>query len=1112
MTQEELISKFDQHPAVQKATQFIAAGEKKIHLTNTIGSGLALIIAGVKNAVEKPVVIVANDKEEAAYLHNDLETILGKSKLLFFPSSARFPYKLEKTDNANVLQRAEVLDALTQRSTPFIVVTYAEALAEKVVTKKHLKKNTLEIKTGMELSLEFLNELLFEYQFTRVDFVTQPGEFSIRGGIVDIYSYAHDTPFRIELLGNSVDSIRDFDPAEQLSLSNFKKITIVPNVQSKMILEQRQSFLAFIPSKTLLWIKDQTFAGERIEKEFEKASLAFNDLGETIDHLPPKELYMHAEEFHDQMAEFQTLHYGLHSPTQAKVIACDQKPQPHFNRNFELLSDHFKTQADSGLTNLLVAGSAKQIERLHNVFEDLEREKRFASLLFPLHEGFTDESVKLACYTDHQLFERYHRFRLKEGFTNKQQQITLKELTDLQKGDYVVHVDHGIGKFMGLKKIDVNGKMQEAIQLKYKDNDVLYVSIHSLHRIAKYTGKEGKEPSVDKIGSNNWKNLKNKTKKRIKEIAFDLIKLYAKRKAKKGHAFAPDGYMQNELEASFIYEDTPDQESTTLDVKKDMEAPYPMDRLVCGDVGFGKTEIAMRAAFKAACDGKQVAILAPTTILTLQHYKSFKERFKEFPVTVDYVNRFKSPAKTKDTLKRLEEGKVDIIIGTHRLVGKDVKFNDLGLLVIDEEQKFGVAAKDKLKTIKVNVDTLTLTATPIPRTLQFSLMNARDLSIIKTPPPNRQPVQTELHTFNEELIRDAVHYEIQRDGQVFFVHNRVQNIQEVAGLIQRVVPGARVITAHGQMDGKELEDRMMRFIEGEYDVLVATTIIESGLDISNANTIIINQAQNFGLSDLHQMRGRVGRSNRKAFCYLLAPPMSSMSDDARKRLTAITQFSDLGSGINIAMRDLDIRGAGNLLGGEQSGFMADIGLEMYQKILKEAVDELKQNEFKALFKDEKHEHVYECQFETDLEIMLPDTYVNNITERLALYKKLADLENETDLEGFTLGLIDRFGPLPEEADRLVRSMRIKWLGRKIGFEKIVLKRDKLICYFPADQEAPYFQSAAFSKVLDFMKSNSQQAELKQRNEKLSLVFTHVETINETLEILEKLVLEEAALA
>lgn len=1102
MTKEQLTQKFQTSPKVQEILSLLKSKGAQLKINGSVGSATSLIIASVIKQTTNAHLIVLNDKEEAAYLHNDLESALGKKNVLFFPSSARYPYKIEKTDNANVLQRAEVLDAITQRKSHSIIVSYAEALAEKVVTRKHLKQNTLELKQGMELSLEFINELLFEYQFERVDFVTQPGEFSIRGGIVDIYSFAHDMPFRVEFFGDEIDSIRDFDPAEQLSLKSFKKVTIVPNVQSKLLQEQRESFLNFIPPSTTFWAKDIRFTGDRIEKEFEKATTAFNQLESTVKRLPPEELYIHREKFEEELESFHSIEIGINTfYRNSTKVSFSQIPQPNFNRNFELLSENLTENAKNGIDNVIVATSPKQIERLHNVFEDLEREKHFTPIHFSLHEGFVDHELQLACYTDHQIFERFHRFRLKEGFADKQQQITLKELTDLQKGDYVVHVDHGIGRFSGLKKIDVNGKEQEAIQLIYKDNDVLFVSIHSLHRISKYTGKEGTEPKMDKIGSGSWKKLKNKTKKKVKEIAFDLIKLYAKRKAQQGFAYSPDNYLQNELEASFMYEDTPDQEKTTAEVKQDMEKSYPMDRLVCGDVGFGKTEIAMRAAFKAACDGKQVAVLAPTTILTLQHFKSFKKRYADFPVTVDYINRFKSPKKVKETLAQLKEGKVDIIIGTHRLIGKDVQFKDLGLLIIDEEQKFGVSTKDKLKTMKVNVDTLTLTATPIPRTLQFSLMNARDLSIIKTPPPNRQPVQTELHAFGEEVIRDAIAYEIQRDGQVFFVHNRVQNIMEVAGMIQRICPGVRVITAHGQLEGKDLEDRMMRFIEGEYDVLIATTIIESGLDIPNANTIIINQAQNFGLSDLHQMRGRVGRSNRKAFCYLLAPPMSSLSTDARKRLQAITQFSDLGSGINIAMRDLDIRGAGNLLGGEQSGFMADIGLEMYQKILDEAIQELKQNEFKELFKDEKVEFVSDCQLETDLEIMFPDTYINNVTERLALYKQLSSLEKDEDLKSFEAQLIDRFGPLPDQAYRLINSMRVKWLGKDIGFEKIVLKRGKLIGYFIPDQQSAYFQSPAFNLVLEYVKHNMQRCELKQKGEKLTLVFPNVTGISKAISLL-----------
>ncbi len=1093
-TKEELVQAFV-NPQLNEV--FKQKEPINLFLKGLVGSGISLVTAAVFKETRNPMLLVVNDREEGAYLFNDLENLIGENRVFFFPGSSRLPYQTERTDNANVLQRAELLSRLSDTEKHVIVVTYPEALGEKVATRKQLKQNTLEIKTGVEISIEFINELLYEYHFERVDFVSKPGEFSIRGGIVDIFSYSNDYPYRIELFGDEVDSIRTFDPASQLSQDKLKRIRIVPNIQDGELLETRENFLEFLPKHTAVLLKDETFFKDKIKTEFERAEKNFAELTGEVKHLSPSELYTKPEELEDLLFGRLVLEFGMkaHRNT-STTITYKQAPQPEFNKNFELLSANLNDNANRNFNNLIAASSAKQIERLHNIFEDLEKEQHFTPLLLPLHQGFVDLERKLACYTDHQIFERYHRFRLKEGFRDAQQQISLKELTQLQKGDYVTHVDHGVGQFAGLTRVETNGEMQEAIKLVYKDGDVLFVSIHSLHRISKYSGKEGVEPKINKLGTQAWKNLKNKTKKKIKEIAYDLIKLYAKRKAVQGFGFSPDTFLQNELEASFIYEDTPDQEKATAAVKVDMESDSPMDRLICGDVGFGKTEVAMRAAFKAATDGKQVAVLVPTTILALQHYKSFSERLKDFPVKVEYINRFRSTKKVKEVLQELKEGKVNIIIGTHRIVGKDVKFQDLGLLIIDEEQKFGVGVKDKLKTLRENVDTLTLTATPIPRTLQFSLMGARDLSVINTPPPNRQPVETELHTFNEEIIRDAINYEMARDGQVFMINNRVQNIQEVAGMIQRLVPDARVIIAHGQLDGKELEDRMLRFIDGEGDVLIATTIIESGLDIPNANTIIINNAHQFGLSDLHQMRGRVGRSNKKAFCHLLAPPLSVMTPEARKRMTAITQFSDLGSGFNIAMRDLDIRGAGNLLGGEQSGFINEIGFDMYKKILDEAMQELKENEFKDLFQEEQPVFVEDTQIETDLEINIPHDYVNNVTERLALYQELSSSKTAGQLERFSLSLKDRFGPLPNPVERLIRSMELKWLGTEIGFEKLVLKSGKMLAYFIQDQQSPYFETEAFGKVLRYMQNPSNKCVLKDRNGKLYLVMADVASVEE----------------
>ncbi|MCO6499484.1 MAG: transcription-repair coupling factor [Vicingus serpentipes] len=1085
--------------------QFKASEKSHVRLKGLVGSSSAFIANGVYQNFPVDQLFVLNDKEEAAYFFNDLEQIAGEEKVLFFPSSYRRPYEVEETDNSNILLRAEVLNALSKKSNTKLVVTYPDALSEKVVTKKNLEKNTLKIKVNDELSLDFINAIFYEYGFEREDFVVSPGQFSIRGGIVDVFSFSNDNPYRIEFFGDEISSIRTFDPITQLSIKEYQQVAILPNVQTILLKEGRVSFLEFLPKNSLVWLKDLQLATEQIQHDFEKATTAYTDKESSpLKHLQPTELFTNKEEFTQQINLRNTIEFGTQFLLPADLtIAYQQKPQPSFNKNFNLLHDDIATQKKAGFTNVLLADNSKQLERLFNIFEDIGKQLEVSSILLPIHEGFIDVDEKITCYTDHQIFNRYQRFKLKSSYNKKNEALTLKEIHGLKTGDYITHIDHGVGKFSGLEKIDVQGKTQEAIRIVYDNNDLLYVSIHSLHKISKFVGKDGTTPKVNRLGSNHWQTLKKKTKTKIKEVAFDLIKLYAERKTKKGFQFSPDTYLQNELEASFIYEDTPDQLTATQDVKKDMEADYPMDRLVCGDVGFGKTEIAIRAAFKAVTDSKQVAVLVPTTILALQHYKTFKKRLKDFPCKVDYINRFKTPKQQKETLKKLETGEIDILIGTHRIVGNDVKFKDLGLLIIDEEQKFGVSIKDKLKTIKKNVDTLTLTATPIPRTLQFSLMAARDLSNINTPPPNRQPVETKLQAFNEEVFRDAIIYETSRGGQVFVVNNRIENIQEIAGMIQRLCPDVKVLIAHGQMKGDELEQKMMAFVDGEYDVLVATTIIESGLDIPNANTIIINNANNFGLSDLHQMRGRVGRSNKKAFCYLLSPPMHNLTPEARKRLTAIEQFSDLGSGFQIAMRDLDIRGAGNLLGGEQSGFISEIGFDMYQKILQEAIDELKEKEFKEVYAEElaNKDYVRDCQLETDLEILIPDDYISNIEERLNIYRDLDNIENEEALAFYRKQLIDRFGEIPNSTEDLFNAIRLRWIAKKVGFEKMVLKQQKLIGYFIANQESPFYQSAIFTQVLQFVQANPYTCKMKERNDKLSLVFENVASIEKAIALI-----------
>ena len=1076
------------------------------YLNGIAGSQLALLAAALYKLEDRPHLLVLNDKEEAAYVYNDLQKVLPEDGVLFYPGSYRRPYDVEEVDNANILLRAEVLSHINSRKRAPLIITYPDALFERVVTRKELTGNTLQIKVGDKLGIDFLNETLFEFQFNRVDYVLEPGQFSVRGGIIDVFSFAHDEPYRIEFFDDEVESIRTFDIESQLTTKRVNKMALVPNLENKAMLESRISFFAYISSKTVIWLKSASTAFEKLNRLFEKAEEAYGKLHKDIKHAKPAELFLSGDNFFDELQNFSLLQFGSERGLRAqKEYDFGGVPQRSFNKNFELLAQTLQENTANGITNVLLCSSQQQIERFYNIFEDAGHEVQFQPILGALHEGFDDQQHKLACYTDHQIFERYQRFRLKEGY-EKKQSITLKELNSLQYGDYVTHIDHGIGKFGGLQKIENNGKVQEAIKLIYKDNDVLYVSIHALHKIAKFNSKEGTAPSLNKLGSQAWENLKKKTKRKVKEIAYDLIQLYAKRKEARGHAFAPDSYLQYELEASFIYEDTPDQVKSTEDVKRDMENVIPMDRLICGDVGFGKTEVAIRAAFKAAADGKQVAVLVPTTILAFQHFKTFSRRLKDFPVTVDYINRFKSAGQQRETLKNLKEGKVDIIIGTHRLVGKDVEFKDLGLLIIDEEQKFGVAVKDKLKTLKVNIDTLTLTATPIPRTLQFSLMNARDLSVMNTPPPNRQPIDTRVVGFNEEVLRDAVMYEVLRGGQVFFIHNRIENIHEVAGIIKRLCPDVKVGVGHGQMDGKKLEDIMLQFMEGEFDVLVSTTIIESGLDVPNANTIIINQAQNFGLSDLHQMRGRVGRSNKKAFCLLVAPPLGTLTDEARKRLRTLEQFSDLGSGFKISLRDLEIRGAGDLLGAEQSGFINDLGFETYQKILAEAVFELKETEFKGLYEQERQQfedgsYVRECQLDTDMELLIPDDYVNNIEERLRLYQELDAIEDEAALDAFGEALADRFGELPVPVQELLKSMHLRWLAKRLGFEKIVLKQGKFIGYFLTNQESAYYQSEQFNRILQFLKDYGRDAQMKQRNDRLSMTIENIKSIQQALRVL-----------
>lgn len=1104
------MNQYQKSANTQQVFHQIQRERNHFQITNLVGSSLSFVISETFKKAEKPYVIILNDKEEAAYYLNDLEQLIGDKNVLFYPGSYRRPYQIEETDNANVLLRSEVLNRINSRRKPAVIVTYPEALFEKVVTKRELERNTLKVSIGENLSLDFVNEVLFEYNFNRVDFVTEPGEFSVRGGIIDVFSFSNDEPYRIEFFGDEVDSIRTFDVETQLSLEKLKKVSIMPNVENKALQEQRESFLKYVSSKTIVFAKNVDLLSGKLDKLYLKAVEAFSQLSKEINHSEPKDLFCDGKFIKSQLEEFTVAHFGAAPKHIDQEVAFNTKPQPSFNKQFDLLIDNLNQHHEEGFTNYIFCANEQQAQRFHDIFEDSEQKVHYETVVFPLHQGFIDIDQSIVCYTDHQIFERYHKFRLKNGYAKKQS-ITLKELNNLTIGDYVTHIDHGIGKFGGLQKIDVEGKKQEAIKLIYGDRDILYVSIHSLHKISKFNGKDGKPPKIYKLGSAAWKKIKQKTKKRVKEIAYDLIKLYAKRKMQKGYAFGPDTHMQHELEASFLFEDTPDQFTATEDVKRDMENQQPMDRLVCGDVGFGKTEIAIRAAFKAVDNGKQVAILVPTTILAFQHFKTFSKRLKDFPIRIDYLNRFRSTKQRNTAIDGINDGSIDIVIGTHQLTNQKIKFKDLGLLIIDEEQKFGVAVKDKLKTLKENVDTLTLTATPIPRTLQFSLMAARDLSVISTPPPNRHPIDTQVIRFGEETIRDTITYEISRGGQVFFIHNRIENIKEVAGMLQRLVPNAKIGIGHGQMEGKKLESLMLAFMNNEFDVLVSTTIVESGLDVTNANTIFINNANNFGLSDLHQMRGRVGRSNKKAFCYFITPPYHMMSDDARKRIQALEMFSDLGSGINIAMKDLEIRGAGDLLGGEQSGFINDIGFDTYQKILSEAIEELKENEFKELYNTEDSgpkEFVKEVQIDTDFEILFPDNYINAISERLNLYNELSTVETEEELQQYEQRLIDRFGELPIQAVDLLDSVRIKWLAKQFGLERVILKQKRMIGYFVSDQQSAFYQTEAFTKMLKFVQQNSKSCVMKEKQTKnglrLLITFIKIDSVKTALDTLKRI--------
>jgi transcription-repair coupling factor (superfamily II helicase) len=1235
MNSEALLDSFSHSPRLfQLVDRLLLSTPQRIACKNLQGSSPAFLLSAVfqhETTRQLNHLVVCEDAEAAAYLHNTVENLTGALDLFYFPASFKNKKNYRLLNSSHVMLRTETLTRLSAAMGQLergnldtasaglrplgegasvtgtgkkLIITYPEALFEKVVLPETLTGNIISLKAGDTLDLNGLLEKLVDKGFERTDFVYEPGQFALRGGILDIYSFGNERPYRVELFGNDVDSIRIFDPETQLSERRLLQVNIIPNVENRKDSGEKISLLEFLPEGTVVWMQDWAFTRERLTIQEEDLGLFLETMqaardvrearlqeenrqseagrqsgdrpsgdrrfsgrshptgksrpvpGDTSidddeDKLEKREVtpeeFVTAQQIERQLAKFHLVEFGPsagtwaggrgHAATIANpaagpdlpgatsdrardlppasgqhiggtpfIIEFHTRAQPAFNRQFDLLIRDLKSWEAKKYTVYLFAENPRQLERLHTIFEDLHAAITFTPVSHSIHEGFIDEDLKIACYTDHQIFQRYHKYKVKQAY-NKNKAITLRTLRELQPGDYVTHIDHGVGVYSGLQKIEANGRLQEAVRIIYRDSDILYVNINSLHKISKYTGKEGTVPKVNKLGSDAWQKLKEKTKTKVKEIAFDLIKLYAQRKAEKGFAHSPDNYMQTELEASFIYEDTPDQSKAVTDVKKDMESPSPMDRLVCGDVGFGKTEVAIRAAFKTCCDNRQAVVLVPTTILAFQHYKTFSDRLKDFPVKVDYINRFKSAKEKKETLKKLEEGKIDIIIGTHAVLGKDVKFKDLGLLVIDEEQKFGVANKEKIKTLRTNVDCLTLTATPIPRTLQFSLMGARDLSIINTPPPNRQPIQTELHGYNEDFIRDAIYYETERGGQVFFIYNRVQGLAEMSAIIQGLCPDLSIGYAHGQMEGHELEDRILNFIDKKYDVLVCTNIVESGVDIPSVNTIIVNNAHHFGLSDLHQLRGRAGRSNKKAFCYLLAPSLATLPADSRKRLQTLEQHSDLGSGFQIAMRDLDIRGAGNLLGGEQSGFMAEIGFEMYQKILEEAIRELKRTEFRDLFKEEiakDDDYVQDCTIDTDLEILIPDSYVESITERLTLYTRLDNCDTEEELEHFHSELIDRFGPMPSQVEDLFDTVRIRKQAVSLGFEKLILKEETLRCYFINRPDSPYFESDIFRLILEYLQKHTNKAKLKQAGKHFLLVVDDIRSMADLLGFLRRM--------
>ena len=1102
MTNKSFFTNFEESLILQRLWNFIAQNQI-IRIKGLLGSSLSFYCSAIIKKSLKPSLFVFNNKEESLYFLNDIETLNPEKKIFYLPELSKESYSNKHPNNYNLLQRAEVIEHLNfSKNKNLIIVTHVNAIAVNQINKTEIKKNSINLKLNQNISFDKLNEQLFELEFRREDFVVEPGEFAVRGGILDIFPYSSQTPYRIEFFGDEITRIRSFDIESQRSDQDHSNVKIISNIQVSNESKNIQNIFEILFNDTTIFFQSLKSFNSQLKSIVDLAKLNYENCSNRHEFVSPENLYVNLDLVNQKLQNFKIIEFNsISSNVDFKI---NIQPQPSFNKSFNLLFADITKKKKEGYRVNLCCTNNQQKNRLRQIFEDLDNDGIVDPVVLPLSAGFIDLDNKIIFYTDHQIFERYHKFKFRKRFNNKLS-IALKQLNNFKKGDYVTHIDHGIGKFGGLQQIEVDGKMQESIKIIYGERDVLFLSVHAIHKISKYNGKDGKVPRLYKLGSKAWALLKQKTKKNVKKIAYDLIKVYAERKQKKGFKYDKDSYLQNELEASFIYEDTEDQLKVTQEIKNDMESEQPMDRLVCGDVGFGKTELAIRAAFKAVDNNKQVAVLVPTTILAFQHFKTFSSRLEELPVSVDYLNRFKTNKEKSIIIEKLNEGKIDIIIGTHQLVNDKIKYKDLGLLIIDEEQKFGVAVKDKLKSIRKNVDVLTLSATPIPRTLQFSLMAARDLSLITTPPPNRYPIETSVIRFDANIISQSIRYEIERGGQVFFVNNKIQNIEEISSLLQNLIPEARIAVAHGRLNGKTLESLMIRFINREFDVLVSTTIIESGLDVPNANTIFINNANNFGLSDLHQMRGRVGRSNKKAFCYLITPEFSKMTDEAKKRITALDYYSELGSGFNIAMKDLEIRGAGDLLGGEQSGFINEMGFETYQKILDEAINELKEDSFKNLeLEKNKFSKKVNLVFETDLELMFPNNYINSSTERLKLYTQLNKICELDELNSFKLELTDRFGALPNVVVELLNSLELRWLAAALGFDKIVLKKNILISYmmnFNSDE-----QKKKLDKLFDYSNLNPNSISFSQKKladgDRFIVKIKNIDSVSKAIKVLE----------